>query len=128
MDIEVIMPKPTPDQLAKIRSLLPPKTDNVQNITVDFEPLLTFLRDLDPRINPENDQEIYTAGWSILWGARSVRVEEIESAYDNAVSLRSNGDGGGHGALIQILQQLGYRPNSSEEAERIACAVIEGQI
>lgn len=120
---------PTPDQLAEIRRLLPPKTDNIHSLTEAYLPLLHFLEDeLGLEVQAEHDQHVYTAGWSILWSARSSLLAEIEAAYENAVALRLEGEGGGHGALMHVLGLLGYRVHSSSEAERVARAVIQGKI
>ncbi len=126
---EIQMPNPSPDQLAAIRRLLPPKTDNTEELTKKYMPLLQYLEDeLDLKVDAEHDQHVYTAGGSILWCARSSLLADIEEAYENAIHLRQNGDGGGHAMLSHILHQLGYTPHSSNEAERIAEAVIRGQL
>ena len=49
---------------------------------------------------------------------------ELADALDTAVALRESGDGGGHAALIQILNRLGYFPLSSREAERVATRLL----
>jgi transcriptional regulator with XRE-family HTH domain len=49
---------------------------------------------------------------------------ELSTALENAIALRESGEGGGHAALIQVLNQLGYHPMSSWEAERIAGQVL----
>ncbi len=51
--------------------------------------------------------------------------QEIAIALDNAIALRMSGEGGGHAALIQLLNQLGYTPLSSQEAERVAQRVLD---
>jgi len=123
------MPNPTPDQLASIRRLLPPKTKNAQSLTEDYIPLLTYLEgELELSISAKNDQSVYTAGWSILWSARNRLINEVESAYENAVTLRLSGEGGGHAMLMHTLELLGYNTTSSNEAERIASRVIEGKL
>lgn len=49
---------------------------------------------------------------------------ELTAALENAIARRESGEGGGHAALIQALNRLGYRPMSSREAERIAGQVL----
>ncbi len=127
--IKVQMPNPTSEDLAKIRRLLPQKTNNTESLTDEYLPLLHFLEDeLVLDVSAEYDQHVYAAGWSILWCARNSQLQEIESAYENAVELRQNGDGGGHAALMHALGRLGYKVTSSTEAERVAEAVIRGQL
>ncbi len=50
---------------------------------------------------------------------------ELSAALENAVALRESGEGGGHAALIQLLNQLGYRPMSSWEAEQVANRLLK---
>jgi hypothetical protein len=51
--------------------------------------------------------------------------QAISDALDQAVSLREDGIGGGHALLIHLLNQAGYRPQSSQEAERMASRILE---
>jgi len=126
---DVQFPNPTPEQLAIIRRLLPPKTDNKNTLTDGYFPLLNFLEEeLGLIVSAEHDQHVYTSGASILWCARSSLLDQIESALENAVTLRESGEGGGHGLLIHVLGLLGYKATSSHEAERIGSAVIKGQL
>ena len=53
------------------------------------------------------------------------QYQELLTALENAIAMRESGEGGGHAALIQVLNRLGYRPMSSWEAERIAEQILD---
>ncbi|MCB9136586.1 MAG: hypothetical protein H6636_14270 [Anaerolineales bacterium] len=127
--LPIQMPNPTPEQLAEIRRLLPQKTDNTQTLTEPYHPLHTYLLDsLALKLNGTHDQAVYTAGWSLLWCARHRLLPAIETTYTHARENSKNGDGGGHAALRQNLNHLGYRVASSHEAEQVAEAILQGQL
>ncbi len=51
--------------------------------------------------------------------------QQLSDALENAVARRESGEGGGHAALIHLLNRLGYHPMSSYEAERVAQKVLD---